>query len=144
MRQNQFLKVKNSLLELEKDVIELKDREVKIKKEIEQLFFKAIMVSIDDMDNFEQKEMKKIRTIKKTWYRWLINYIPGPIRKIVGGFKDKIVSLFKTNTSKQTVYGRGKKLIKPKTQNIRNPFILKKKKYKDRIIRDIWTLFETE
>ena len=144
MRQNQFLKVKNSLLELEKDVIELKDREVKIKKEIEQLFFKAIMVSIDDMDKFEQKEMKKIRTIKKTWHRWLINYIPGPIRKIVGGFKDKIVSLFKTNTSKQTVYGRGKKLIKPKTQNIRNPFILKKKKYKDRIIRDIWTLFETE
>ena len=42
------------------------------------------MVSIDDMDKFEQKEMKKIR------------------------------SLFKTNTSKQTVYGRGKKLNKPK------------------------------
>ena len=29
---------------------------------------------------------------------------------------------------------------------IRNPFVLKKKKkeIKDRIIRDIWTLFETE
>ena len=44
------------------------------------------------------------------------------------------------------MYGRGKKLSKPKRQNkIRNPFILKKKKkIKDRIIRDIWTLFEIE
>ena len=44
MRKNQFLKVKNSLLELEKDFIELKhrelkDREVKVKRAIEQLFF---------------------------------------------------------------------------------------------------------
>ena len=86
------------------------------------------MMTIDDMDKFEQKEMKKIRPIKNTWYDWLINYIPEPIRKSVGGFKDKMVSLFKTNTLKQTVYGRGKKLSKPKTQNIINPFILKKKK----------------
>ena len=46
------------------------------------------------------------------------------------------------------MYGRGKKLSKPKIQNkisnIRNPFILKKEKkeIKDRIIRDVWTLFE--
>ena len=46
-RKNQSLKVKNCLLELEKD------REVKIKQNI---------VSIDDMDKFEQKEMKKPRT----------------------------------------------------------------------------------
>ena len=47
---------------------------------------------MDDMDKFEQREMKKIR-------------------KSVDGFKDKIVlSLFKTNTPKQAVYGRGKKL----------------------------------
>ena len=60
---------------------------------------------------------------------WLVNYIPEPIRKSVGGFKDKVISLFKTNTPKQIVYGRGKKLSKPKTQNkIRNPFILKRKK----------------
>ena len=72
--------------------------------------------------------MKKIRPIKNTWYDWLINYIPEPMAKCVGGFKDKIVSLFKTNTPKQTVYGRGKKLNKPKTQNIRNPFIFKKKR----------------
>ena len=75
------------------------------------------------MNKFEQKEMNKIRPIKNTWYHWLINYIPEPIRKTVGGFKDKIVSLFKTNTSKQTMYERGKILSKPKTQNIRNPFI---------------------
>ena len=40
MRKNQFLKVNNSLLELEKDFLEfrdreLKDREVKIQREIE-------------------------------------------------------------------------------------------------------------
>ena len=141
MQKNQFLKVKNNLLELEKDFIELKDKEVKIKREIEELFFKPIIVSLDDMDKFEQKEIKKVRPIKDTWYDWLINYIPEPIRKRVGGFKDKFISLFNTNTHNQTVYGRGKKLSK-----ISNPFILKKKKkeIKDRIIKDIWTLFETE
>ena len=130
MCKNQLLKVKNSLLELEKSFIgpkdrELKEREVKIKREIEEPFFTAIMVSIDDMDKFEEKE---IRLIKSTWYDWLINYISQHIRKSVGSFKDKIVSLFKTNTLKQTVYRREKKLRKPKTQNIRNLFILKKKK----------------
>ena len=69
MQKNQLLKVKNIFLELEKDLIELrdielKDREVKIKREIEELFFKPLIVSIDDMDKFEQKEMKKIRSIK--------------------------------------------------------------------------------
>ena len=78
---------------------------------------------------------------------WLVNYIPESIRKSVGGFNDKVISLFKTNTPKQTVYGGGKKLSKPKTQNkinsIRNPFILKKKtkEIKNVIIRDIWTLW---
>ena len=53
MWKNQFLKVKNSLVELEKDFIklkdiELKDGEVKNKKEIEEVFFKPIIVSIDD------------------------------------------------------------------------------------------------
>ena len=47
---NQFLKVKNSLLKSEKDFIELKDREVKIQKEIEELCFNPTSVSIDDMD----------------------------------------------------------------------------------------------
>ena len=69
LRKNQFLKVKNSLLELQKNLIELKDRElkdreVKIKKEIEKLFFKTIVLSINDMDKFEEKEVKKIRQLK--------------------------------------------------------------------------------
>ena len=46
---------------------EIKDREVEIKREIEELFFKPITVSIEDIDKFEQKEMKKIRPIKNTW-----------------------------------------------------------------------------
>ena len=58
---NQFLKVKNSLLRSEKDFIELKERElkdrkVKIEREIEELFFKPISVSIDDMDWFEKRK----------------------------------------------------------------------------------------
>ena len=70
---NQFLKVKNSILELEKDFIELKDRdlkdrEVKIERKIEEIFFKSVTVSIDDMDRFEKKEIKKDQTrpIKNT------------------------------------------------------------------------------
>ena len=48
------------------------------------------MVSIDDMNKIERKEMKKIRAVKNTWYDCLINYIPEPIRKRVDGFKDKV------------------------------------------------------
>ena len=119
MQENQFLKVKNSLLELEKDSIELKDRElkdreVKIKREIEEFFFRPIIVSIDNMDKFEEKVTKKIRSIKNTWYDWLINYIPEHITKVIGGFKDKIVSISNTDKPKQIVHGRGKNLSKPK------------------------------
>ena len=42
--------------------------EVKMKWEIEELFFKPTIVSIYDMDKFEENEMKKIRSIKNTWY----------------------------------------------------------------------------
>ena len=71
MRENQFLMVKNSVLELKKDFIglkgrESKDREVAIKREIEELFFKTMIMSIYDMDKFEQKEMKKIKGQLKT------------------------------------------------------------------------------
>ena len=57
-QRNQFLKVKNSVLELENDFIglkdgELQDRELKIKKEIKELFLKPIIISVDDMDRFE-------------------------------------------------------------------------------------------
>ena len=71
MQKNQFIKVKNSLLELVKNVIEskdreFKDREMKFKREIEELFFKPIIVSIYDRDKFEEKKMKKIKPIKNT------------------------------------------------------------------------------
>ena len=104
--------------------------------------FKAIIVSVDDMDKFKQKEMKKIRPIKNNWYDSLISYFPEPIRRSVDGFKDKTVSLFKTNIHKQTVHGRRKKLNKRKTLNkIRNFFILenKERETKDRMFRKIWT-----
>ena len=79
-------------------------------------------------------------------YDWLVNYIPKPIRKVVGGIKDKVVSIFKINTlkdyGKQTVYGRSKKVRKPKTQKPSedNKIKLEKEKEaKDTIIRDIRT-----
>ena len=114
--------------------IELRERVVSIKREIE------------DMDIFEEEEMKKIRPIKNTWYDWLINYIPKPIRKSVSILKDKFIRLFKTNTPKQNVYARGKKLSKPRKQNIKKLFIPEenKEKIKDMIVRDIWKLSETE
>ena len=105
-----------------------KNREVKIKREIEELFLKPIIVSLEDMDKFEQKEMKKISPIKNTWYDLLIIYIPKSIRKSVSDFKDKIVRLSKTNIPKRSVYKRGKKLSKPKTQNDKIYFVLIKKK----------------
>ena len=33
--------------------------------------------------------------MKNTWHDWLIIYIPKPIRKSVGGFKDKTVSFLR-------------------------------------------------
>ena len=94
----------------------MKAWEVKIKKEIEELFLKQIIVSVDGMDTFGKKEMKKMRPIKNSWYDWLINYIPEPIAKIVGGFKDKIVSLFITNTPKKSVYKKKMKKKKKKKE----------------------------
>ena len=58
-------RIRKKLIEL-KDR-ELKDREVKIKREIEELFFKPIIVSTDKMDMFEQKEMKKVKPTKNIW-----------------------------------------------------------------------------
>ena len=57
---------------MEKDFIdlkdmELKDREIEINKEIEELLIKPIIVSIVAVDRFEKK-MKNIRPIKNTWY----------------------------------------------------------------------------
>ena len=97
------------------------------------------------MDMFEEEEMKK-RPVKSTWHDWLISYIPKPRRKSVSVLKDRSISLFQTSTSKQAVYGRGQKLRKPRKPNIKKAFTSEKnkEKVKDRIIRDIWKLFETE
>ena len=62
--------------------------EVKIRREIDELLLKPIIVPIDDLDKFEEKEIKKEKPTKNTWYDWLSNYIPKPIRKSVGGFKE--------------------------------------------------------
>ena len=98
---------------------ELKDREVKTKeREREELFLKSIIVSVNDMDKFQLKKINKIKPIKSTWYNWLINYLPESKRNIVGCFKDKIIGLFKTNTPKQTMYDRGKKLSSQKHKAI--------------------------
>ena len=48
------------LLELEKDFVDLEDiklndGEIKIKREIEELFFKLIFFPIEDMDWFEKR-----------------------------------------------------------------------------------------
>ena len=66
MRRNQFLKVKNGILELEIDFIELrdmelKDGEVKIKWELEELFFKSIIVFVDEMDRIKKKRNEEIK-----------------------------------------------------------------------------------
>ena len=99
-------------------------------------------MSIVDIGRFQKKRNEENKTNENTFYDRLINYIHQPIIKSVGGFKDKIVSLFNTNTPKQTVYGRGKKLSKPnklskpkrlskpKKQNMKKPFISEENKEK--------------
>ena len=79
MQKNQFLKVKDSLLELQKNFIklkdvELKDRKVKIKREIEELLLKPISVLpiTDEKDELFLNQllclqMKWISLNKKKW-----------------------------------------------------------------------------
>ena len=69
-------------------------REKYLKNMLTNEFFKPIIVSKEIMGRFEKIEMKGIRPVKNTWYDWLINYIPEPIKKIVDGFKGKSVSFF--------------------------------------------------
>ena len=64
--------------------IELNHRKEKIKKEIDKLFNKPIIVSKDDMDKFEEHEMKKIRSVVRNWFDRLI-------KQSVMGKKPKII-----------------------------------------------------
>ena len=57
---DQILKINNNLIEWEKDFIKLKDRELKdrdekSKRKIEELFYKPTIVSKDNMDKFEEE-----------------------------------------------------------------------------------------
>ena len=97
--------------------------------------------------------IKKIRPVKNNWHEWLISYIPESIRKCAGRLKDRIlnaledktVGLFKINTPKETLYGRGQKLSKSRKRLIKKPCISEenKEKIKHGIIRDISKTFET-
>ena len=86
---------------------ELKDRAEKIQREIEELFYQAIIVSKDDMDKFEEQEMKKIRLIKRNWFDRLIKQsVMRKKSKIIRDkLKDKISNdiwtLFETEEEKQ-------------------------------------------
>ena len=112
MQNYQFLKVKNSLLEFEKDFIQLKDKESKIRKEklerdIKGLFHKPLIVSKDDMDKFEEQIMKKIRPVITKWFDQVINKnVMGKKPKIIRDeLKDKIFNdiwtLFETKNKKE-------------------------------------------
>ena len=50
---------------MELKVRELKDRKEKIKREMKELFCQLSIMSKDEMDKFEEEEMKKIRPIKE-------------------------------------------------------------------------------
>ena len=47
--------------------------------------------------DLNQKNEEK-RLIKNIWCDWLINYVPKPLRKTAGGFKDKAESLWDKHT----------------------------------------------
>ena len=57
----------------------MNDRQEKNERDVEELFYKPITVSRDDVDKFEKQEIKKIRPIKKirlicwlkkVWWEW--------------------------------------------------------------------------
>ena len=113
-QRNRLLELKNNILKLKNNFIglkdrELKDRELKIKNEMEELFLNNLLCL----------------------YIWLINYTPEPIRKTVDGFKDKVAHLFKTNCvwlQKETKQIKNKKKSEKDNiiKNIRNHFILRR------------------
>ena len=57
-----IFKGKGQPFKIRKKFIELKDREVKIQKEIEELCFNPTSVSIDDMDQSEKKRNEENKT----------------------------------------------------------------------------------
>ena len=94
----------------------------KIKKRSEKLFHKVIIMSNDDMDKFEEEEMKNIRPIIRNWFDQLIkqNMMGKKPKTIRDKLKDK------TNNDKKRKKMKNEKIIK------------------DEIITDIRTLSEHE
>ena len=94
----------------------------KIKKRSEKLFHKLIIMSKDDMDKFEEEEMKNIRPIIRNWFDQLIkqNMMGKKPKTIRDKLKDK------TNNDKKRKKLKNEKIIK------------------DEIITDIRTLSEHE
>ena len=94
----------------------------KIKKRLEKLFHKLIIMSKDDMDKFEEEEMKNIRPIIRNWFDQLIkqNMMGKKPKTIRDKLKDK------TNNDKKRKKMKNEKIIK------------------DEIITDIRTLSEHE
>ena len=92
----------------------MKDREEKIKRETEELFYKPVIVSKGDMDKFEEQEMKKIRPIKRNWFDRLIKQnLMGKKPKIIRDkLKDNIINdiwtLFETEEEKEDRKKRSK------------------------------------
>ena len=54
---NQNTKGKEKPFRIE-DLGEVKDRKIKIRKDIQELFTNPINTSVEDIDNFEEKEIK--------------------------------------------------------------------------------------
>ena len=94
---------------------EWKESEVKLKRELEELFFKPIIV-YRWYRSVWRKRNEENKGNENTWCDWLNNYIPEPVRKNASCFKDKVISIFNRDTPKQTVNVWEKKLGKPKTQ----------------------------
>ena len=94
----------------------------KIKKRSEKLFHKLIIMSKDDMDKFEEEEMKNIRPIIRNWFDQLIKQ--NMMRKKPKTIRDKLKD--KTNNDKKRKKMKNEKIIK------------------DEIITDIRTLSEHE
>ena len=82
MQKTKFLTIKNSLLELEKDFVKLKDRELKnrkvnIKRETKELLFKPIIkdrIIRDIRTLFEEVDYYKFMRVGHFWSKNYIEY----------------------------------------------------------------------
>ena len=132
-----IFKGKKQSFRIKKDFMELTDREYrdrkeKIKREIEELLHKLIIVSKDDKEKFEEQEMEKIRPIIRKWFDWLIN--KNVIRKKPEMIRDKIKDKIIRDISRRLETKKEERKKKKHNGRINN----------DKIIRDIRTLFETK